>query len=151
LSFEPIAQTGSLLAKLPFGLLEEKLLGAFIDFNGGRDIVIFEIRNYHFRPDLIEAYKVWAKAEAIPHLAQQLEVVGFWINTNDAPEIDAAPQDKFGSGNVTWIIRWRDLAHRNDILPRVLSSPTWQDIFSRVPGGESSYLRVEAKFAESLV
>ena len=27
--------------------------------------MIYEIRNYHFRPDLIDAYKAWAKAEAI--------------------------------------------------------------------------------------
>ena len=34
--------------------------------------MIYEIRNYHFRPDLIDAHKAWAKAEAIPHLASQL-------------------------------------------------------------------------------
>ena len=39
--------------------------------------MIYEIRNYHFRPDLIDAYKAWAKAEAIPHLVSQLDVVGF--------------------------------------------------------------------------
>jgi len=39
--------------------------------------MIYEIRNYHFRPDLIDAYKAWAKAEAIPHLAPQLDVLGF--------------------------------------------------------------------------
>jgi len=35
----------------------------------GGAAMIYEIRNYHFRPDLIDAYKAWAKAEAIPHLA----------------------------------------------------------------------------------
>jgi len=113
--------------------------------------MIFEIRNYHFNPDLLEAYKAWAKAEAIPHLAQKMDVVGFWINTHDAPEINGEPQDTLGSANVTWIIRWRDLAHRNDVMPRALSSPAWQDIFSRVPGGIASYRRIEAKFAEALV
>ncbi len=112
--------------------------------------MLFEIRNYHFNPDLLGAYKEWAKAEAIPHLSQKLEVLGFWVNTNDAPEVNGEPQDKLGSANVTWIIRWRDLAHRNDGMPRVLSSPEWKDLFSRVPGGMASYLRIEAKFAESL-
>jgi hypothetical protein len=113
--------------------------------------MLFEIRNYHFNPDLFAPYKEWAKAEAIPYLSQQLDVVGFWFSTNDPPEINGEPQDKLGSANVTWIIRWRDISHRNDVLPRVLSSPEWQDIFSRVPGGAASYRRAEAKFAESLV
>jgi hypothetical protein len=113
--------------------------------------MIYEIRNYHFRPDLIDAYKAWAKAEAIPHLASQLEVLGFWINSKDAPEVNGAPQDHLGTAYVTWIIRWRDLARRNEVLPRILSSPAWQDIFSRVPEGPASYLRIEAKFAEALM
>ena len=113
--------------------------------------MIYEIRNYHFRPDLIDAYKAWAKNEAIPHLASQLDVLGFWINSKDAPELNGAPQDPLGTANVTWIIRWRDLAQRNEVLPRILSSPAWQDIFSRVPEGPASYLRIEAKFAEALM
>jgi hypothetical protein len=113
--------------------------------------MIYEIRNYHFRPDLIDAYKAWAKAEAIPHLASQLDVLGFWINSKDAPEVNGAPQDHLGTANVTWIIRWRDLAQRNEVLPRILSSPAWQDIFSRVPEGPASYLRIEAKFADALM
>jgi hypothetical protein len=116
-----------------------------------RKIMIYEIRNYHFRSDLIDAYKTWAKAEAIPHLASQLDVLGFWINSKDAPEVNGAPQDHLGTANVTWIIRWRDLAQRNEVLPRILSSPAWQDIFSRVPEGPASYLRIEAKFADSLM
>ncbi len=113
--------------------------------------MVFEIRNYHFRPDLIEAYKAWAKAEALPHLAQKLDVLGFWVNTHDAPVVGGDPQDKLGSANITWIIRWRDLAHRHASIPEIFSSAAWQDIFSRVPGGRASYLRTEAKFAESLI
>jgi hypothetical protein len=33
---------------------------------------------------------------------------------------------------------------------RVLASPEWIDIFSRVPEGLPSYLRIEAKFTESM-
>jgi hypothetical protein len=36
------------------------------------------------------------------------------------------------------------------VLPRVLSSPEWEDIFSRNPGGLDGYLRIEAKFAEAI-
>jgi hypothetical protein len=73
-----------------------------------------------FPADLIDAYKAWAKNEAIPHLASQLDVLGFWINSKDAPEVNGAPQDHLGTANVTWIIRWRDLAQRNEVLPRIL-------------------------------
>ncbi len=113
--------------------------------------MIYEIRNYHFRPDLIDAYKAWAKAEAIPHLASQLDVLGFWIKSKDAPEVNGAPQDHLGTANVTWIIRWRDLAHRNEAWSRLWATPEWNDIFSRVPEGLASYLRIEAKFADSLM
>ena len=79
--------------------------------------MLFEIRQYHFNPDLFEAYKQWAKTEAVPHLAKELDVLGFWVNTSDAPELKGEPQDQLGSANVTWIVRWQDLAHRNAVLP----------------------------------
>jgi len=37
--------------------------------------MMYEIRNYHFRPDLFEPYKVWAKGEAMPYLATQMDVL----------------------------------------------------------------------------
>ena len=49
--------------------------------------MIYEIRNYHFRPDLIDAYKAWAKNDAMPYLGTQMDVVGFWVNSNDPPEV----------------------------------------------------------------
>ena len=112
--------------------------------------MIFEIRNYHFKTELLSAYKKWAADEAIPYLSRELEVVGFWVSTGDEAEILGEPHDALGVANVTWIIRWEDLVQRNSIQPQVFSSPEWEDIFSRVPGGLDSYLRIEAKFAESL-
>ncbi len=112
--------------------------------------MIYEIRNYHFRPDLIEPYKAWAKSEASPYLGSLMDVVGFWINSNDAPEIMGEPHDHLGTANVTWIIRWPDLTQRNEVWARILASPEWIDLFSRVPGGPASYLRIEAKFADAL-
>jgi hypothetical protein len=112
--------------------------------------MMYEIRNYHFKPELLGEYKTWARTKAIPHLSKQLDVLGFWANGDDAPEVNGAPQDKLGSANITWIIRWRDLAQRNEVLPRVLGSPEWEAIFADVPGGRAGYLRIENKFAESL-
>jgi hypothetical protein len=112
--------------------------------------MIYEVRNYHFRPDLFEAYKVWAKERALPFLSGKLDLVGFWANTANAPEVIGAPVDELGSANITWVIRWRDLEQRNKELPAALGSAEWEEIFSHVPGGMSSYLRIEAKFAEAL-
>ena len=113
--------------------------------------MIYEIRNYHFDPALFDDYQAWAEKEAIPFLAQKMEVLGFWVNTSDDPEVLGAPLDELGSANVTWIIRWRDLAHRNDVEPALFKSPEWAEIFSRVPGGMDSYKRIEAKFTKSLM
>ena len=112
--------------------------------------VMYEIRNYHFKPELLSQYRQWAKTKAVPHLSKELDVLGFWVNSEDPSEVTGEAQDKLGSANVTWIIRWRDLAHRNEVLPGVLGSPEWEAIFADVPGGRSSYLRIENKFAESL-
>ena len=112
---------------------------------------MYEIRNYHFRPDLFDAYKAWAKNEAGPFLATQMDIVGFWVNSNDPPEVLGEAQDRLGSANVTWIVRWQDLAHRNEVWGRVFASPEWIDIFSRVPEGIASYSRLEAKFTDALM
>jgi hypothetical protein len=113
--------------------------------------MIYEVRNYHFRPDLLAEYKVWAKGKAIPYLSAALDVVGFWVSTDDPPEVIGAPMDAMGSANVTWVIRWRDLAHRNEAWPKALSGPAWDAVFAQVPGGAASYLRLEAKFTEALM
>ena len=112
--------------------------------------MLFEIRRYHFDPALFAAYREWAKGEALPHLSQELDVVGFWVSTDEPAQIKGEPQDKLGSANVTWIIRWKDRAHRELVWQRILSNSNWKDIFSRVPGGPASYLRMEAQLAESI-
>jgi hypothetical protein len=117
-------------------------------------MMLFEIRNYYKDPDQIEEFKewvAWVKAEAIPYFSQKLDIVGFWVNTNDEPVIIGAPMDKFGSASVTWIIKWRDMAHRKEVQPGVVASSECQEIFSREPGGREGYLRKEVKFAESLM
>jgi hypothetical protein len=113
--------------------------------------MIYEVRNYHFQPELLEAYKGWARNSAIPYLSRRMDVVGFWVNTTDKPEINGEPMDKLGPANVTWVIRWRDLDHRNTDWPAALTGAEWEDVLSRVPGGLGSYLRTEAKFAEALI
>jgi hypothetical protein len=112
--------------------------------------MIFEIRNYHFDPARFDAYQEWAEREAIPYLARELDLVGFWVSTGDEAEILGRPHDELGTANVTWIIRWRDRDQRNEVMPRLFATPEWEDIFSRVPGGLASYLRIESRFADAL-
>lgn len=113
--------------------------------------MIYEIRNYHFRPDLFAEYKALAQTEALPYLAGALDLVGFWFKTDDPAQVRGAPLDDLGTANVTWIIRWLDMAHRNEVFPRVMASPEMKAFFAQVPGGMASYLRAEIKFAESFV
>ena len=50
--------------------------------------MIYEVRDYHIRPDIYEAYKEWGE-EAVPILRELFDVVGFWIEAGEAqPEID---------------------------------------------------------------
>ena len=80
-----------------------------------------------------------------------MDVVGFWVNTGEPAEVVGEPRDALGPSNVTWIIRWRDLGQREQDWAAALAAPEWEEIFSRVPGGPASYLRLESKYAESLL
>ncbi len=111
--------------------------------------MLYEIRNYHIRPDRLAVYSNWAKTQAVPHLSKKLDLVGFWINTTEPPQITGEPMDALGSANVTWILRWRDMAQRNETLPKTFSGAEWEAIFARLPGGLENYQRMESKFAES--
>jgi len=112
--------------------------------------MLYEIRNYHIRPESLAAYTHWAKTHAIPALSKSMEVVGFWVNTDEPPQITGEPMDALGSANVTWILRWRDMAHRDATLPVTFGSPAWGEVFAHLPGGLDNYLRMESKFSQSL-
>ena len=111
---------------------------------------IYEIRNYHFKPEHLDEYKTWVVEELLPYISPKIDVVGFWVGTSDPPELRGVPLDELGSANVTWIIRWPSIEQRHEGMATVFSGPEWDDIFSRVPGGPESYLRMEARFSESL-
>ena len=111
--------------------------------------MIYEIRNYHYQPTLMKEYTEWATKLAVPYLRENLDVVGFWTNIDEAPLIAGKPLDELGSATVTWIIRWEDMAKRNEVMSEVLATSEWQEIMKENPGREN-YLRTEAKFAEAL-
>ena len=111
---------------------------------------IYEIRSYHYEPTLLADYKTWIEEEALPYLSENLDVVGFWIGSDDPAEISGKELDDLGSANVTWIIRWPSMEVRSKERPAVFATDEWKDIASKVPGGRASYLRIEARFANSV-
>ena len=113
--------------------------------------MIYEIRNYHFKPDRFDEYKAWARDQALPFLNKELDLVGFWTNLPDASDITGAPMDELGSANITWVIRWPDKAARDATMGSVFTGDEWGKIFENVPGGMESYIRMESKFAENLL
>ncbi len=82
---------------------------------------MFEIRNYHFDPAKFDEYKKWAATLAVPFIKSRMDVVGFWVANDMAPEYGGtAPRDEtVRPANVTWIIRWRDKSERDK---------AWEDI-----------------------
>ncbi|MYE23754.1 MAG: hypothetical protein F4Y01_07380 [Gammaproteobacteria bacterium] len=111
--------------------------------------MIFEIRNYHYEPSLLAEYRIWATELALPYIREHLDLVGFWLNVDEPPQIAGKPQDELGPATVTWIIKWPDVATRHATMGRVFGSDTWREIMAKNPGQEN-YHRTEAKFAEAL-
>ncbi len=111
--------------------------------------MIFEIRNYHYEPDLMADYKVWANELALPYIREHLDLAGIWVNIDEPALINGKPQDDLGPATVTWIIRWDDIETRHEVMGKVFANDEWSAIMQRNPGQEN-YHRTEAKFAEAL-
>ena len=113
---------------------------------------MFEIRNYHFDPAKFDEYKKWAATLAVPFIKTRMDVVGFWVGNDMAPEYGGtAPRDEtVRPANVTWIIRWRDKSERDKAWEAFRSNREWRAILAKVPGGRASYFRTEAKFATGI-
>ena len=111
--------------------------------------MIFEIRNYHYEPSLLKEYREWASTALLPYLRRHLDVVGFWMTIDEAPQITGKPLDELGPAGVTWIIRWNDMNQRKEVMGRVFTSDEWREVVKQSPGMEH-YLRKEVRFTEEL-
>ncbi|RZV50420.1 MAG: hypothetical protein EX270_11485 [Pseudomonadales bacterium] len=112
--------------------------------------MIFEVRNYHIDPVVFDEYKEWMNAEPLAYLKKNLDIVGFWLGTNVEPEIKGVPHGDLGFANVTWIIRWVNMEQRNKVLPEVIGTSEWAELFARAPGKGERHLRIESRFMEML-
>ena len=113
--------------------------------------MIDEIRSYHYDPEKFTAYKEWALTEAVPFLKANMDIVGFWLDAGEPPEIAGRSPTAMplGSANVTWVIRWKDMQDRTEGHARVFGGEGWQEIWSHHPDADG-YLQTEAKFAEAV-
>ncbi len=113
--------------------------------------MIYEIRDYHYRPDLFAAYKKWA-TDAVVVLRRRLDVLGFWIDEGAiAPEISGSkPIDSpIGTANVTWIIRWESKAAREAAMKQAFEGADWQEVWARHPD-PNGYLQMSARFMNAM-
>ena len=113
--------------------------------------MIYEVRDYHIRPDLFEAYKVWG-AIAVPVLRELFDVVGVWFDDAGLePEIKGSDpiNAAIGLANVTWIIRWRDKATRDVELEKAFQSDAWKAVWAQHPD-PGGYLQSSSRFMSAI-
>ncbi len=113
--------------------------------------MIYEIRDYHYRRDIFEAYEVWAK-EAVVVLRDKLDVVGFWVDDGKhKPEVAGSdPHDcPIGSANVTWIIRWEDMAQRNEVMKTAFTGDAWKSVYAKHPDHDG-YIQLASRFMKAM-
>jgi hypothetical protein len=110
---------------------------------------MYEIRNYHFDPSQFDAYKSWVIEQALPFIKANMDLVGFWMDNVDPPEIrGSSPMDlSLGSANVTWIIRWETMDARSRFHKEVFGAADWKRIWANHPD-PNGYLQMEARFAD---
>ncbi len=113
--------------------------------------MIYEVRDYHYRPDLFDAYRAWAD-EAVPVLKANLDVVGFWIDEGaHAPDITGTdPLDSpIGTANVTWVIRWADKATRDETMAKAFTGEAWKAVWAKHPD-PNGYRQMSARYMTAM-
>lgn len=114
--------------------------------------MLYEIRNYHMDPKYWEEYKKWVTEVGSPFFRSRWDVVGIWFKKDIPAEYSGSlPRDEsITPADETWIIRWKDMENRERAWSEIRKTKEWEELFSTVPGGTKSYLRIEAKFAEAV-
>lgn len=112
---------------------------------------IYEIRDYTIDPECYEAYGAWAREHAVPWLQANLDVVGFWMDIGEPPEVagSAPVVSPNGQPNVTWILRWPDRATRDAGFAEVFGSDGWKAVWALHPN-PNAYLHMNARFLQQV-
>ena len=109
---------------------------------------MYEIRNYQYDPSQFDAYKKWVVDEALPFIKANTDLVGFWMDNVEPPEISGSDHMNLnlGSANVTWVIRWDSMEARNRFQVEVFDAEDWQKIWANHPD-PNGYIHMEVRFA----
>jgi hypothetical protein len=112
--------------------------------------MIYEIRDYHYRPDIFDAYRAWAE-QAVLVLRSKMDVLGFWIDAGAPPEITGTHpiESPIGSANVTWIIRWDSKEARDAGFKAAIESEEWKAVWRHHPD-PNGYLQMSARFMTAM-
>ena len=112
--------------------------------------MIYEIRDYHYRTDIFEAYRKWAE-EAVPVLKEKMDLLGFWIDSGEDAEVRGTDPvaSPIGHANVTWIIRWESRAQRDEKFPAAIASAEWQAVWAKHPDPKG-YRQMLSRFMEAM-
>jgi len=113
--------------------------------------MIYEIRDYHYRRDIFDAYVKWAEA-AVVVLRDKLDVVGFWVDEGEFEQEVAGsdPQtSSIGSANVTWIIRWEDMEQRGEVMKTAFAGDAWEAVMAQHPDA-NGYLQLASRFMKEM-
>lgn len=112
---------------------------------------LHEIRDYTIDPEWFDRYVEWAREHAVPWLAANLDVVGFWVHGGEPPDVGGSNPvvSPNGQPNVTWILRWPDRATRDAEFARVFGSDGWRTVFAKHPN-PNAYLQMNARFMEPI-
>ena len=107
---------------------------------------LWEFRDYHYRRDRLDEYETWTE-EAIRILRERLDIVGFWFDSGDEPKIGGSEPMELphGSANVTWVIRWDDIDHREREWAALWEDDEWMAQWASHPDSEG-YLHTSARF-----
>jgi hypothetical protein len=110
---------------------------------------MYEINSYHFNAETFGEYKKWVIAEVVPFLRANLDLVGFWLDNIEAPELGGTQlvEHPLGSVNSMWIVRWDSMEERNRKYEEVFGCEEWKRIKANLPDPDG-YLQYETRFAE---
>lgn len=109
---------------------------------------LVELRDYHFRRESWEEYRMWAN-DAMEILRDHFDVVGFWFDVGIQSEISGSnPMElPLGSANVTWMLRWDSMKDREAGWDALWRNEAWMEHWANHPDSDG-YLHVSARFLE---
>jgi hypothetical protein len=113
-------------------------------------MALVEVRDYHYDPERIDAYRSWAE-EAGRFLRERWDMSGFWLPSGAEPTLSGSDpqQHPHGFPNVTWVLRWDGMDHRDSAWKELWEDPDWNEIWSEHPGFDG-YLQMSVRFMEAV-